>query len=274
MTDLWWHGASERHPGRLRLSLGVALLLHAVLAGGAIIQHAAASETAPGEPMSLAWVELSDTDDPAPSGAEVADQAPPAPSARDPRAVAPIPRPAPLVPSAKPVRARGADGEALAVAPDDAGPHGEAAGRLAPADVRQAGSPEAGAGASTAEDGTVAGGAAAHGHGRGAATRGGGERYGAGGRKARLLAGGAPCSGFFPHAAEDDAGAVTVVVEVTSRGAPGRARVVAESPSGQGFAAAARACASRLAFEPATDALGAPTAAESVLKLRFARNHR
>lgn len=81
-----------------------------------------------------------------------------------------------------------------------------------------------------------------------------------------------PCRGLFPYAAGSDRGTATVSVDVTGDGSPAHPRIVTEQPMGQGFAAAALACAARLRFEPAVDAHGVPIASTSVVRLRFTRD--
>jgi len=87
-----------------------------------------------------------------------------------------------------------------------------------------------------------------------------------------LLAAADPCRDLFPVQAEESAGVVTVAVSVAPTGRTSRARILEESPRGQGFARAAHACSSRLRFRPAIDPAGRPIAANSVVRLRFERN--
>jgi TonB family protein len=90
-------------------------------------------------------------------------------------------------------------------------------------------------------------------------------------RKARLIAEANPCGNFFPGAAAGDLGFVTLELRVTPSGTASAARILSESPGGQGFAEAARLCTSRLHFWPALDAASQPIAATSIVRLRFAR---
>jgi len=80
-----------------------------------------------------------------------------------------------------------------------------------------------------------------------------------------------PCRGFFPQSALDDSAQVSVMVVVGKTGSVGRATVVSETPSGQGFGAAARACMSSKRFTPALDRAGSPTATAVRVNVRFRR---
>lgn len=91
-------------------------------------------------------------------------------------------------------------------------------------------------------------------------------------RKPGLLATRNPCSGFFPAAARADHGAVQLSVEVDATGHTRAARVLAETPVGQQFGRAARACAAALRFVPAADGMGVPVAGAARLELRFSRS--
>jgi periplasmic protein TonB len=79
------------------------------------------------------------------------------------------------------------------------------------------------------------------------------------------------CAGFYPSEADADSGAVTVTVIVRPDGAVTSAAVVSESPAGQGFGKAARACLGSKRFEPALDRSGTPVLAATTVKLRFVR---
>jgi outer membrane biosynthesis protein TonB len=87
-----------------------------------------------------------------------------------------------------------------------------------------------------------------------------------------LLSRGEPCRGFYPAAADADHGEVRVVVDVESDGLAHGSTVLAEVPSRQGFATAARACVARLRFRPARDAAGGAVPGRAVLALRFDRS--
>lgn len=79
------------------------------------------------------------------------------------------------------------------------------------------------------------------------------------------------CQGFFPGNAEDDAAVVAISVTVDASGKTTTANVVSESPKGQGFGAAARACVLSRRFVPATGEDGAPTSAAATVNVRFSR---
>jgi hypothetical protein len=89
-------------------------------------------------------------------------------------------------------------------------------------------------------------------------------------RKPRLL-GGDPCHGFFPHAALDDSGDVAVLVTIAKSGRVSHTQLVAESPAGQGFGAAARTCLASQTFVPALDRTGNAAATAIRVNLRFSR---
>jgi hypothetical protein len=90
-------------------------------------------------------------------------------------------------------------------------------------------------------------------------------------RGPRLIAAPNPCGSFFPRRAACDLGLVTLALQVTAAGGVAEPRVLSESPTGQGFAEAARLCTTQLRFLPALDAARQPIAARSVVRLRFAR---
>ena len=79
------------------------------------------------------------------------------------------------------------------------------------------------------------------------------------------------CAGFYPSEAEVDSGAVTLTVVVRADGGVSSASVVSESPVGQGFGKAARACLQKKRFEPSLDRSGTAVAAATTIKLRFVR---
>lgn len=80
-----------------------------------------------------------------------------------------------------------------------------------------------------------------------------------------------PCRGFFPEGARSDRGEVSVIATVQDRGRVVQTEIELESPAGQGFGAAARACLSRQRFEPALDEDGKPAAARTRVRITFAR---
>ncbi|HSO30957.1 MAG TPA: TonB family protein, partial [Labilithrix sp.] len=90
------------------------------------------------------------------------------------------------------------------------------------------------------------------------------------GRRAALHEANA-CAGFYPSEADSDAGAVTLTLVVRADGAVSSASVVSETPAGQGFGKAARACLQKKQFEPALDRAGIPVTAATTIKLRFSR---
>jgi len=79
------------------------------------------------------------------------------------------------------------------------------------------------------------------------------------------------CRGFFPTAADDAAATVAVVVTVTAEGAVTAANVASESPKGQGFGSAARACVLAQRFVAATGEDGAAAAATATVNVHFSR---
>ncbi|HEU4539283.1 MAG TPA: energy transducer TonB, partial [Polyangiaceae bacterium] len=78
------------------------------------------------------------------------------------------------------------------------------------------------------------------------------------------------CSSLFPPDATANAAHVLLAVRV---GPDGRARAVSVlSDPGQGFGAAARACALRQRYRPALDRAGGPVAAQTApFRVRFTR---
>ena len=80
-----------------------------------------------------------------------------------------------------------------------------------------------------------------------------------------------PCRGFFPRSALDDTAQVGVMVVVAKSGSVGQATVVLESPRGQGFGNAARACMLSKRFTPARDRSGNPAATAVRVNVRFRR---
>ena len=80
-----------------------------------------------------------------------------------------------------------------------------------------------------------------------------------------------PCRGFFPQGAQTNRGEVSVIVTVRDQGAVVRTEIESETPLGQGFGSAARACLAKQRFEPALDDAGNPTAARTRVRITFAR---
>ncbi len=80
-----------------------------------------------------------------------------------------------------------------------------------------------------------------------------------------------PCRGFFPSTASGNMGRATVRVVVGKSGSASRAMVLSETPTGQGFGAAARRCMLGQPFKPALGKSGAPTATAVTVNVRFTR---
>lgn len=80
-----------------------------------------------------------------------------------------------------------------------------------------------------------------------------------------------PCRGFFPQSAQSNRGEVSVVATVRDQGSVVRIEIESESPLGQGFGGAARACLAKQRFEPALDDDGKPTAARTRVRIAFSR---
>jgi TonB family protein len=80
-----------------------------------------------------------------------------------------------------------------------------------------------------------------------------------------------PCAGFYPSEARADQGAVTLTLVVRADGGVSSALVVSESPVGEGFGKAARACLELQRFDPALDRSGVAVTAPTTLRLRFTR---
>jgi protein TonB len=79
------------------------------------------------------------------------------------------------------------------------------------------------------------------------------------------------CAGFYPSEADADSAAVTLTLVVRADGGVSSATVVSETPAGQGFGKAARACLQQKHFEPSLDRAGTPVTAATTIKLRFSR---
>jgi hypothetical protein len=99
----------------------------------------------------------------------------------------------------------------------------------------------------------------------------GNPRSAATGRRPRLKSSWNPCSNVFPSEATADYGTVTIALAVSSSGAAALPHVLSESPVGQGFGQAARACAAQLHFHPAVDVTGVAVTSNSVVRLKFAK---
>lgn len=80
-----------------------------------------------------------------------------------------------------------------------------------------------------------------------------------------------PCRGFFPNAARDDVAVATVRVVIGKDGKVSNASVVSESPTGQGFGAAARRCMLDQVFVPALDRAGNNAATALNVNVKFSR---
>ncbi|MGC4087595.1 MAG: energy transducer TonB [Polyangiaceae bacterium] len=80
-----------------------------------------------------------------------------------------------------------------------------------------------------------------------------------------------PCRGYFPQAASDDVANASVMVTLNKSGSVSKVTLLNETPSGQGFGAAARACMQSKHFTPALDREGRPTATAIRVNVRFSR---
>ncbi|MBI2392569.1 MAG: energy transducer TonB [Deltaproteobacteria bacterium] len=80
-----------------------------------------------------------------------------------------------------------------------------------------------------------------------------------------------PCKGFFPGDADDDVAVVVVMVTVKPNGEVAEAKVLNESPKGQGFGKAARTCLQSVKLQPGLDKEGKPTTGTEQFRLRFTR---
>ena len=90
-------------------------------------------------------------------------------------------------------------------------------------------------------------------------------------QRAAKLSADDPCKGQYPGEASVDSGAASVSVVVSSAGKVMRATLVSESPSGQGFGAAARRCLASTSFSPAIDKGGNAATAQLTVSVRFTR---
>jgi outer membrane biosynthesis protein TonB len=80
-----------------------------------------------------------------------------------------------------------------------------------------------------------------------------------------------PCRGFFPARATADVGTVTLSLVVRSSGAVSEASVIDESPRGDGFGAAGRACLRAKRFSPGLGPDGSPTTSATTVRIHFHR---
>jgi hypothetical protein len=79
------------------------------------------------------------------------------------------------------------------------------------------------------------------------------------------------CRGYFPDQAQTDLGRVALIAIVRPDGSIAKLDVASETPPGQGFAHAARACIQTQRFDPALDKKGRPATARTQISLRFSR---
>ena len=89
-------------------------------------------------------------------------------------------------------------------------------------------------------------------------------------RKPRLP-GSDPCRGFFPGGARADVGDVSLLVTVGKSGHVSSTQLLSESPTGQGFGAAARTCLASQSFVSALDRAGNSAATAIRVNVRFSR---
>lgn len=85
------------------------------------------------------------------------------------------------------------------------------------------------------------------------------------------LRNGTDCAGYYPRSADADAALVTLVVVVAADGSIATLSVAQESPGGQGFGAAARACLRTGRFDPAIDKAGRQVKTGTSVRVRFKR---
>ena len=81
-----------------------------------------------------------------------------------------------------------------------------------------------------------------------------------------------PCAGYFPGAAAAKRGQVQLAIDVDAEGHARAREILLESPRGQGFEGAAKACALQLHFAPALDAYGHPVSGRARIALRFEKS--
>jgi outer membrane biosynthesis protein TonB len=79
------------------------------------------------------------------------------------------------------------------------------------------------------------------------------------------------CRGYFPEHARPDQGVVSIVATVHPSGAIAKLEIESETPEGEGFASAAKACLAKRKFVPALDEHGEPTGARTRINVRFTR---
>jgi TonB family protein len=91
-------------------------------------------------------------------------------------------------------------------------------------------------------------------------------------RGPQLLATRDPCAGYFPGTAAANRGDVQLAIDVDAQGHARAREIMLESPRGQGFEKAAKACASQLRFAPALDTQGHPVSGRARIALRFHRS--
>lgn len=89
--------------------------------------------------------------------------------------------------------------------------------------------------------------------------------------RAASLASGTNCAGYYPRGADADSAIVSLVVVVDSNGNTIRMSVASESPAGQGFGSAARACIGTGRFRPALDEAGRAVKSSTRVRVRFTR---
>jgi TonB family protein len=80
-----------------------------------------------------------------------------------------------------------------------------------------------------------------------------------------------PCRGFFPSSAHDDVATALVRLVIDPQGVVSNATVLSESPSGQGFGAAARACMLEQRLSPALNRQGRAVATAVNVNVHFSR---
>jgi len=79
------------------------------------------------------------------------------------------------------------------------------------------------------------------------------------------------CRGFFPADAAFDSAKVDLVVIVQAGGRVASATIARESPAGEGFGPAARACLLSKRFTPGADRSGRPVTASTAVRVHFTR---
>lgn len=80
-----------------------------------------------------------------------------------------------------------------------------------------------------------------------------------------------PCAGKYPPSAKVDDGYATIALVVRPDGRVSSISVVSESPSGEGFGAAARECLKGKTLAPALDKGGSAVTAAATIRVRFSR---